>query len=60
LTALQNDKSNNSGFSHFKAGFVREYQENVGDIYVEFIIDEDYKNIEKDLIHKHNPKWNKK
>jgi excinuclease UvrABC nuclease subunit len=59
LTAMQNDNTNPQGFSHIKAGIVRDHQENQGQLFVEFIECENQVEKEKELIAKHNPPWNK-
>lgn len=59
LTAMQNDKTNPQGFSHIKAGMVREHQEKKGQIFVEFVECENPNVMENELINKLNPLWNK-
>jgi hypothetical protein len=60
ITALQEDSTNKEGFSHIKAGLLREYQEQGGNATIRFLKCDKYKEIEKKLIAKYSPPWNKK
>ena len=60
LTALQNDATNDAGFSHIKAGLLRKYQESGHTASIRFFEGEDYQSVERQLIAKHNPPWNKR
>ncbi len=54
---LQNG-SCQAGLSHIKAALLRQRQENKGKVFVEFIILNNHKKLELELIKKYDPPWN--
>lgn len=58
LTALQHDASNDAGFSHIKAGLLREYQEQGHKASIRFFPCDNYRAVERELIAIHKPRWN--
>jgi excinuclease UvrABC nuclease subunit len=59
LTALQKDQSNESGVSHLKAKKLRKAQKDE-DIFIRFFPSTKFLFIERTLIAKYSPPWNKK
>lgn len=59
LTALQHDDSNDAGFSHIKAGVLRKYQEQGNKANIRFFSCDDYRVVERELVARHKPRWNK-
>lgn len=59
LTAMQRDRSNPAGFSHIKAGMVREIQDHGEQLRVAFIETDESLATEKKLIQMYSPPWNR-
>ena len=58
ITALARDRTNPQGYTHGKAGLVREHQNSGRTVSVTFIECPNVRVVELDLIAKHNPLWN--